>query len=1220
MSFEADKSEDYYILIEKTSGGSYASCLTFDIAATVETFDPPVLPSCSNADFESGSFASWQLTHGESTIGYQGDATPRYTSIATGRNPDASDDGHLVHTGGSDEYGSFPRVYPDGGTYSVQIGNRNIGKRAERIAQKFQVSASNASFTYHYAVVFEKPDHDTFEQPFFKARLRDQDGETVACSEFVVAAASGLPGFQKSTKPSDTGEEVYYKTWSAVNVDLSDYVGQEIVAEFTVGDCSVGGHFGYAYIDATCSNSLLAENDQRTVCQGQSTTLQAPEGYQSYVWQKGAPDEQTGQSFTVSPAATTTYSLELTSYNGCKSDKTATVQVNDCSACTLSAPSPTVSGASCSDNAGGSATITPSGGSGSYIYRWTDSNGQEVSTSATASGLMAGATYAVTVTDNADATCSINEQIVVPPLTLGGANLVVNGDFEDFSECPGISDIDKATGWRPPNNTPNSSNPNFFTSDYLNACSSVTGVPDNMFGSQAAASGVGYAGILTYTQSTDANGKGNKEYIVTELPTPLVAGKEYDVSFKYSHAENRQYASDELGVYISAVEPANYASDGHHLAVTPQISTPSNTYLLNQSGWTEVKQTYVATGGERFLVLGAFHSNVPLLSNPGAFSAAAYYYIDDVAISERISGGITAGPDVTINTGESAQLQVAPNGSAPLSYAWTANPPDPSLSSGASAQNPTVSPTQTTTYTVTADFGGGCTATDQMTVTVNPVAPCALTIDNQTINPASCSMPNSASASVSVSGGSSSYVYRWTDSNGQEVSNTATITGLTAGATYTITVMDNTDATCSVNEQIMIPLIDCPTPCTLSIDELQSTEVTCQPNPDGTTSAVVSGGTGSYTYRWTDSNGTEVSNAATAVDLSAGYYTLTLTDEQSCTASGTVTVTNQNCSFCALSAQAVLEANTGCGNTATITAQGGSGAYVFSSNVGTLSSDGNTATLTDLPGGTHTVQIVDANDATCTTTAVIAVPITTVLALAVSATASDCEQPTGSASVQASGGQPPYQYTWVPTGGNEAMATGLAGGVYTVMVTDAAGCAVSSSVPVEPVGAEAPSVFLGADTTICEGSFLVLDASFPGANYQWQNGSSQATYLVNRAGTYTVTVSNSCGSQQLSIDVGMLSCEVPQDNPPKVLIANALTPNGDGQNDTFFVENIERYPGSELIIYNRWGSVVYRATGYRNQWDGMRQGRRLPTGAYYYVLYLHDAENATYSGSISVLE
>jgi gliding motility-associated-like protein len=88
-----------------------------------------------------------------------------------------------------------------------------------------------------------------------------------------------------------------------------------------------------------------------------------------------------------------------------------------------------------------------------------------------------------------------------------------------------------------------------------------------------------------------------------------------------------------------------------------------------------------------------------------------------------------------------------------------------------------------------------------------------------------------------------------------------------------------------------------------------------------------------------------------------------------------------------------------------------------------------------------------------------------------------------------------------------------------------------------------------------------------------------------------------------------------------VRIANALTPNGDGSNDVFYIENIERYPNNRIIIYNRWGNQVYTATGYNNDWDGAD----LPEATYYYILELGRDINGSvldknkYEGSVTIL-
>jgi hypothetical protein len=114
---------------------------------------------------------------------------------------------------------------------------------------------------------------------------------------------------------SVTCSGVVYKPWSSVNVDLTNYIGQSVTAEFTTGDCSQGAHYGYAYIDAECSPSVLQLLPD-TICLGESVTLNAPPGYQSYQW---LPGNQTTQSITVTPNNTTNYQLNLIAFNGCVS-------------------------------------------------------------------------------------------------------------------------------------------------------------------------------------------------------------------------------------------------------------------------------------------------------------------------------------------------------------------------------------------------------------------------------------------------------------------------------------------------------------------------------------------------------------------------------------------------------------------------------------------------------------------------------------------------------------------------------------------------------------------------------------------------------------------------------------------------------------------------------------------------------------------------------------
>lgn len=298
--------QTYYVLVDAfTWSNFFPNCYQFDLSIGLTAVVPQ--PGCTNINFNSNSFVGWHGTTGISTMSPNGTPTPTYNAtglgIVNGR--------HTIMTNGNDPCGGFPRVDPTGAPFSVRLGNNNVNAQAEQLTQTFIVTPTNNSFTYRYAVVFEDPGHNSNEQPFFRAVLRDQNGNVIPCSEFVVSAAGNLPGFFNS--PTCSG--VRYKPWSTVNVDLSSYIGQKVTAEFTTGDCTQGAHYGYAYIDAQCSQSFL-EGFPDTICVGESTTLTAPNGYQSYLW---TPGGQTTQSITVSPQSDITYQLNLVAFNGCVS-------------------------------------------------------------------------------------------------------------------------------------------------------------------------------------------------------------------------------------------------------------------------------------------------------------------------------------------------------------------------------------------------------------------------------------------------------------------------------------------------------------------------------------------------------------------------------------------------------------------------------------------------------------------------------------------------------------------------------------------------------------------------------------------------------------------------------------------------------------------------------------------------------------------------------------
>lgn len=135
-----------------------------------------------------------------------------------------------------------------------------------------------------------------------------------------------------------------------------------------------------------------------------------------------------------------------------------------------------------------------------------------------------------------------------------------------------------------------------------------------------------------------------------------------------------------------------------------------------------------------------------------------------------------------------------------------------------------------------------------------------------------------------------------------------------------------------------------------------------------------------------------------------------------------------------------------------------------------------------------------------------------------------------------------------------------------------------------------PSTFnFGSDTTICAGEIMQFDATTDGARYLWQDGSTHPIYTVQYPGSYAVSIKNSCGVFNNNITLN-LCCEGAK-------IPNLITPNGDGQNETFYIDCFGN-GDYELEIYNTWGSMIYNNPAYLNNWGG----DNVSDGLYYFAI------------------
>ena len=222
----------------------------FQISVSASDLQPP----CTNLGFENG-FNGWIGSLGNSKPGLTGALTPNYIPELLCAQIN-SDSNLQLMTGGNDPYGGFPCVYS--GTYSLRIGDdavttNNEIYNAASARQTFLVDAGNTNLAIHYAAVLQDGGHVDNQQPFLSIEFFNQNGMQLTTPNFIVTVP--YPGFILSP----TGANVYYKPWTQLNVDLTNYIGQYITVRFTTSDCehvNLGGHFGYAYIDCSCGSNI----------------------------------------------------------------------------------------------------------------------------------------------------------------------------------------------------------------------------------------------------------------------------------------------------------------------------------------------------------------------------------------------------------------------------------------------------------------------------------------------------------------------------------------------------------------------------------------------------------------------------------------------------------------------------------------------------------------------------------------------------------------------------------------------------------------------------------------------------------------------------------------------------------------------------------------------------------------------------------------------------
>ncbi|MBK9424181.1 MAG: gliding motility-associated C-terminal domain-containing protein [Bacteroidetes bacterium] len=487
-------------------------------------------------------------------------------------------------------------------------------------------------------------------------------------------------------------------------------------------------------------------------------------------------------------------------------------------------------------------------------------------------------------------------------------------------------------------------------------------------------------------------------------------------------------------------------------------------YLWSPSGGTGA----TANG----LTAGSY--SVAVTVSPGCTLTATVVITEPptgLSVSKTIvptSCGINNG-SITIN---------ASGGVAPYSYSW--NPP---VATGSSATW-----LASGSYSVTITDANGCS--NVQNATVAPSSPVTASLQNH--SNVACYGQNSGSTGVSVSGGQTPYSILW--SSGQT---TANISNIGAGI-YTVTVTDA--AGCS---KVLTDTITEPSAFTATL--VNSTNIQCFGLSTGAATVSTLGGAGGNVWSWTNSSSTlpSINNVA------AGNYTATVTDQNGCSASVSVTITQP---ATAVNIQGTVTATT-CGNSdgaVTTNVSGGTTPYTYNWNTGAVS-----ASLTGLIPGIYALTVTDANGCIDSATYNVQASNAPVISLINSTDVTCFGGSNGAASFGAVGGVTPYTWVWQNGISTGTSANNLPAGTYNVTITDASGCQAFDQVTINQPTAIA--VQLSAPVTICYGGNTVVTSAVTGGtqpySYNWSNGAAVAQIMVSPSAnaSYQVTVSDANG-------------------------------------------------------------------------------------------------------------
>ncbi|RYY38465.1 MAG: PKD domain-containing protein [Chitinophagaceae bacterium] len=1217
-----------------------------------------------NLDFEAGNFTNWKC--------FQGDVeSPMGVNNITVFPSAPINNQHTIvpHATPSrrDFYGGFPTNPPDGSQYAVRLGNDNVARGAERIRYVIHVPnpANEYSVRFQYAVVLENPDdastgtpHDDYEQPRFTAKMFDSaSGEFLPCASFTYVA-SLVPGFQLSPittggqYSSPAGAPIRYKPWSSVYVNLSRFAGRTLYFEFTTADCTLGGHFGYAYVDVSeCGSAAKLTYD---CAPPNPTLLEGPPGFQTYQWWNASFSQQlsTQQNFALNPGPPigTAYWLVVkpfnnTDCNSCNCTDTLRVAANPVFPTATAGPDRVICETGSVTLGGGSAVPT-------NTYTWSPATGLlSPSSPTTIQNGSVGGSYVLTVTDTNHCVTRDTVDVTIQPKPVAGFTIantaLCAGDVFTFTNGSTVAAGTLSQLWYfGDGQTSTLANPThtyatggsyvvkLVTStsggckDSLSLPITVYRKPTPLFTPNAQGqcitgnnfqfingstlSGGTFSGVWNFGDNSSSTVVNPTHSYAQPGTYPVTLVLTSDKGCIDSVRQNM--VVDPIPTAAFNINTAGQCLNGNRFQFTDQslvsIGTYSTVYNLgdgNTSTQGSPSYTYTAPGTYSVqLTVNTPNGCIHSITHP-----VTVYHKPVPVFTISNAAQCLRNNSFTFNSGSSI-------GAGSITLLWNLGDNNQSTQPGVTH---TYAAAGTYTVQLLAVSDRGCKDSLRMPVVVHPMPQPAYTVNNaaQCLNGNNFVMTNASQ----IQGGT--MTYQWSYSDGGTSASTSPAHSFANYGPYSIGMVATSDKGCIDSTRQAVMVHPKPMPAFVA-----NTPQQCLRGNNYQFTGSGSIAVGNITSLWHFGDGSTSSLVHPShVYTSAGSYSVrqVLTSDKGCKDSALLPVdviANPTVrTGVSPRLQALCE-----GDSLQLNAQGAS---TYSWSPATALSCTNCATPKAAPIVDQTYYLIGYNSFGCPGEDTVQVSVKHPIQVT-AAGITICSRVQGQLAAQGAS-----TYSWSPATGLSDPASPRPAvildstQVYQLVGYDSVHCftdTINVLVHVDP----SPSVDLGPDVQLPTGSVLQLAPAIgngPIISWTWTpardlscSNCPTPVASVHNDMLYVLKVVNNFGCKSSdTLRIGAF-CKDAQ-----LFVANAFTPNGDGVNDVLFPQALGIAKVKYFRIFNRWGELLFERTEFvpndaRYGWDGKIRGVVAPPDVFTWtaMVVCENKIEYTLKGNVSVIK